>query len=267
MHLGVTIRNMGGQSAPDIMLGCAHAAQDRALESVWVTDHIAIPPDDAQGSEGCYTDTLTTLAWLGGATNRINLGAGVLVVPYRPMLPTLKQIATVQTLCAERLLLGVGIGWMEAEFRALGVPRAQRGRITDETLAFLNKCFAQDEVSLNGQAFLFKPRPAKPPVLVGGRAPHALERAARLGDGWLPMGGNPEKLGVSMAQYRQMTDHLGRPPGTVTVMTRLPLADRDAAQILLREYRNLGVDRLVCAMQYHSVDDYQRELDRLLALI
>ena len=65
MHLGVTIRNMGAQSAPDIMLGCAHAAQDRALESVWVTDHIAIPPDDAQGSEGRYTDTLTTLAWLG----------------------------------------------------------------------------------------------------------------------------------------------------------------------------------------------------------
>ena len=76
MHLGVTIRNMGAQSAPDIMLGCAHAAQDRALESVWVTDHIAIPPDDAQGSEGCYTDTLTTLAWLGGRDESHQPGCG-----------------------------------------------------------------------------------------------------------------------------------------------------------------------------------------------
>jgi len=267
MQIGVTVRNMGEQAQPDMMLGCALDAEAAGLESIWITDHIAIPPDDAEGSGGCYTDTLTTLAWLGGATSKIRLGAGVLVVPYRPMLPTLKQVATVQALCGERLLLGVGIGWMDAEFRALGVPRRDRGRLTDETLAFLNECFAQDEVSLNGQAFLFKPRPSKPPVLVGGRAPHALQRAAKLGDGWLPMMADPQTLVAPMADYRQMTESLGRPPGTVTIMTSLPLSDEYKARELIAEYRAVGVDRLVCAMRYRTLAEYRANLKSLVKLL
>ncbi len=267
MHIGVTVRNMGTQATAETMLACATAAEQAGLESVWITDHIAIPPDDAEGSGGCYTDTLTTLAWLGGATERIKLGSGVLIVPYRPKLPTLKQIATVQALCGERLLLGVGIGWMDPEFRALGVDRHQRGRITDDTLAFLNECFSQDEVALNGQAFLFKPRPAKPPVLVGGAAPHALRRAARYGDGWLPMVGDPAKLAEPIAAYHAMTEELGKPRGTVTVMTGLPLGDVAASQALLEQYAALEVERVVCAMRYEDVDSYHARLDTLLQVI
>ncbi len=267
MKIGVTIRNMGTQATAETMLACVQAAEGAGLESAWITDHIAIPPDDAEGSDGCYTDTLTTLAWLGGATQRIKLGSGVLIIPYRPKLPTAKQIATVQALCGERLLLGVGIGWMDAEFNALGVDRHQRGRITDDTLAFINECFAQDEVSLNGQPFLFKPRPAKPPILVGGAAPHALRRAAAYGDGWLPMAGNPAKLAEPIAQYRAMTDELGKVRGSVTVMTALPLADAGATRQLLDQYRALQVDRVVCAMRYADVDAYRAALDALLDIV
>mgnify|MGYP001827920231 CR=1 FL=1 len=267
MKIGVTVRNMGEQAAADTMLACVLAAEAGDVESVWITDHIAIPPDDAEGSGGCYTDTLTTLAWLGGATKRIKLGSGVLIIPYRPKLPTAKQVATVQALCGERLLLGVGIGWMDAEFKALGVDRHQRGRITDDTLAFFNQCFGQDEVALNGQRFLFKPRPAKPPILVGGAAPHALRRAAEYGDGWLPMAGDPAKLAEPIAQYRAMTDALGKARGSVTVMTALPLADANATRQLLDQYRALGVDRVVCAMRYVDVDAYRAQLDVLLKVI
>jgi len=267
MDIGVTVRNMGTQATAETMLGCASAAEQAGLESLWITDHIAIPPDDAQGSGGCYTDTLTTLAWLGGATSRIQLGSGVLIVPYRPKLPTLKQIATLQALSGERLLLGVGIGWMDAEFKALGVDRHQRGRITDDTLAFLNECFSQDEVALNGQPFLFKPRPAKPPVLVGGAAPHALQRAVRYGDGWLPMVGDPAKLAEPVAQYHAMTSAAGKPRGSVTVMTALPLADTAAARALLDQYRMLEVDRVVCAIRYDDPDEYRARLDELLKVI
>jgi probable F420-dependent oxidoreductase len=267
MQIGVTVRNMGTQATAETMLGCAQAAEQAGLESVWITDHIAIPPDDAEGSGGCYTDTLTTLAWLGGATSRIKLGSGVLIIPYRPALPTAKQVATVQALCGERLLLGVGIGWMDAGFKALGVDRHQRGKLTDDTLAFLNQCFAQDEVSLNGQPFLFKPRPAKPPILVGGAAPHALQRAALFGDGWLPMAGNPGKLAAPMAQYRRLTQEMGKPAGTVTVMTGLPLQDASAARQLLEQYRALQVDRLACAMRYDDVDGYRTSLAQLLRLL
>ena len=170
MHLGVTLRNMGAQSTPETLLRCAALAEEAGLESIWVVDHIAIPPDDAEGSGGRYVDPLVTLAWLAGATQRIRLGVGVLILPYRSALPTAKQIASVQELSGERLILGVGVGWMPEEFKALGMDRSKRGRTTDATLDLLNRCFEDDQVVQNGQPFLFKPRPAKPPVLIGGGA-------------------------------------------------------------------------------------------------
>src|SRR5688572_33222501 len=126
MQLGVAVRSMGPQSRPDVLLECVRIAERSGLADIWVVDHVAIPPDDAEGSGGRYLDPLTALAWLAGATERIGLGTAVLVVPYRPALPTAKVIATLQELSGGRLALGVGAGWMEAEFRALGVPRERR---------------------------------------------------------------------------------------------------------------------------------------------
>jgi Luciferase-like monooxygenase len=79
--------------------------------------------------------------------------------------------------------IGVGVGWMEKEFRALGVDPRRRGATTDATLAFLQTCFAGDEVEANGQPFLFRPRPPRPPIIVGGAPPHAIRRAVRFGQG------------------------------------------------------------------------------------
>ena len=171
MLIGAIVRNMGDQSTPAVMGACARAAEEAGLESVWVVDDIAIAPDDAEGSNGRYVDPLISLAWLAGATRTIRLGVGVLILPYRPMLPVAKQIASLQELSGERLLLGAGIGWMDAEFRALGVERQRRGRISDATLAFLHDCFEHDEVTANGQPFLFRPRPAhgRPSTSAGGR--------------------------------------------------------------------------------------------------
>ena len=160
MRLGITLRNMGAESTPSIMGECAQIAEQAGLDSVWVVDHIAIPPDDAEGSGGRYLDPLTSLAWLAGRTERIGLGVGVLILPYRPPLPTAKAIATVQELSGERMILGAGVGWMQPEFDALGVDRTRRGKDTDAMLGFLQDCFANDEVEANGQPFLFKPLPA-----------------------------------------------------------------------------------------------------------
>src|SRR5690554_5404902 len=165
MKAGIYLRNMGPQSERSMLLACAQAAEDAGLDDLFVADHIAIPPDDAEGSGGRYLDPLATLAFLAGATRRIGLGTGVLVLPYRPPLATAKWVATIQELSGGRLRLGVGAGWMAAEFRAVGVPRERRGRITDATLAFLRECFARDEVERNGQRFLFLPRPERPPIL------------------------------------------------------------------------------------------------------
>ncbi|NKB97973.1 MAG: TIGR03619 family F420-dependent LLM class oxidoreductase [Pseudomonadales bacterium] len=263
MDIGVTLRNMGVQSSAAIMATGAQAAEELDFESIWITDHIAIPPDDAEGSGGRYTDTLTTLAWLGGKTNSIKLGSGVLILPYRPILPTAKQVATIHELTDERLLLGVGIGWMDPEFRALGVDRHRRGVDSDAVLSFLNECFENDVVSLNGQEFLFRPRPKRPPIYVGGRAPHALARAIRFDAGWLPMVNSPAKLAADMKQFEEMAAESNKPMGAVTVVGGLDLKKPEAARQALDDYEALGVERVVCGIGYQTSADYRHELERL----
>ena len=265
MHVGVTLRNMGDQSTRETMTTCARAADAAGLESLWIVDHIAIPPDDAEGSNGRYLDPLSCLAWLGGITERIRLGVGVLILPYRPALPTAKQVATAQELSGERLLLGVGIGWMDPEFRALGVDRHARGRIADATLAFIRDCFDNDEVTANGQTFLFHPRPKRPPIYVGGRPPHALRRAARFGDGWLPMGMTPEKLPAVRAEYAEHCEAAGREVGEIVVMGGLPLDDVGAAAARLAAFGEAGASRFVFGGRYANVGEYRQRLDALVA--
>lgn len=266
MDIGVTLRNMGEQSTADTMSTCALAAEDAGMESVWVVDHIAIPPDDAEGSGGRYVDPLVSLAWLAGVTTRIRVGVGVLILPYRPQLPTAKQVASIQELSAGRLLLGVGLGWMDPEFRALGVNRHARGRISDETLAFLRDCFGGDgdEVTANGQTFLFRPKPAAPPIYIGGAPPHALRRAARYGDGWLPMGMTAEKLPARRAEYAERCEEEGREVGEIVVMGGLP-SDAGAAADTLNGLAEAGASRFVFGGPYADADEYRRRLDSLVA--
>ena len=265
MKIGVTLRNMGEQSTPDIMLAGAVAAEARGFESLWITDHIAIPPDDAEGSNGRYLDPLISLSWLAQATERLLLGTGVLILPYRPALPTAKQIATLAELSGDRLLLGVGIGWMDAEFRALGVPRNQRGRISDELLATWRAWFDKEPASANGQDFLFRPRPKRPPILVGGHGEHAWRRALRYGDAWLPMARDPQQLGAALPGYAALAESMGR-TASVTAFASVATADPAAGAATLADYAALGLTRIVCGLRYADADDYLRQLDALVAV-
>jgi probable F420-dependent oxidoreductase len=258
MKLGLGLRNMGPQSTPTLMRECARIAEASGIDDLWVADHIAIPPDQSEGSGGRYIDPLATLAYIAGVTERIGLGVGVLVLPYRPMLPTAKWIASVQELSGGRLVLGVGVGWMDAEFQALGVPRSERGARTDATLAFLERCFAADEVEANGQTFLFRPRPAKPPIIVGGAPPHAFRRAVRYGDGWMPMVRDPEGLAEPIAALRQQAAAAGRPAPEVIVLTTLPLDDLDATAARVWGFRAAGATRIVHAWRYADATEYAR---------
>ena len=250
MKLGLYLRNMGPQSTRDTLVECARAAEEVGIDDLWVADHIAIPPDDAEGSNGRYLDPLATLAYLAGATTRIGLGIGVLVLPYRRPLPTAKWVATIQELSGGRFLFGVGSGWMQPEFRALGVDFAKRGKLTDETLDFFNRCFASDEVEENGQKFLFRPRPARPPIFVGGAAPHALKRAVRFGDGWAPIGVGAAQLAPVVAEYRAMAKQAGKPAPEVVIITSLPLEDPPRAAAEARAYADAGATRLVHGWRY-----------------
>lgn len=264
MRLGVLIRNMGPSSARELVAAAASAADAcPAVDDVWVVDHVAIPPDDAEGSGGRYLEPLATLAYLAGVTSRVHLGTAVLVLPYRPPLLTAKWIATIQELSGERLVLGVGVGWMNAEFRALGVDPRRRGRITDDTLAFLDRCFANEVVESNGQPFLFKPRPARPPIFIGGSPQHAFRRALAHRAGWLPMGLSPDVLREPVAELRRQAEAAGLPSPEVAVLGTLPLSDRAAARDAMAAYRDAGATRLIHSERYADIDDISRMLDGL----
>ena len=265
MRFGFSLRLMGAAAEKNVLRASAERAEALGLDTLWVPDHIAIPPDDTEGSGGRYLDPIASLAWLAAATERIHLGTAVLILPYRPALPTAKGLATIQELSGERLEIGVGVGWMDAEFRALGVDRRARGRLTDETLAFFNAAFeAEDDlVELNGQPFVFRPRPAKPRIWVGGAAPHALERAARFGDGWLPMTDDPEKLASPIEELRARFSDAGRPEPEVAVFGAL--GHRSEAEDLdrLAALETLGVTEFIQGARYTDLDGFQQALDAL----
>ena len=110
MKIGTAIRNMGPAAKRDIILSCAQMAEEASLEHIWAVDHVAIPPDESEGSDGIWLDPLAVLSFFAAATSAIKIGVSVLVLPYRPPLLTAKWVASIQELSNERLLLGVGTG-------------------------------------------------------------------------------------------------------------------------------------------------------------
>lgn len=263
--VGVSIRNMGVESTPELIRHCAVEAENAGLHSLWVTDHIAIPPDDAEGSGGRYLDPLATLAWIGGQTSKILLGTGVVVLPYRPKVALGKWVASVQELTGERLILGVGIGWMRAEFDAVGMPLKDRARISEETLDYLHRGFAEEVVRENGQDFIFSPRPKRPPILMGGAAHQATDRAVRYADGWFAMAGDPDVLAPAIRAYKQKAGEVGKEASVFTYARaddeNTRLADR------LRRLEDIGVDGIVAGFKYADADSYSRGLEQLMKQI
>jgi len=264
MNIGTAIRNMGPAATTSCILHCAKQAESIELEHIWTVDHIAIPPDDAEGSNGRWLDPLAILAFFAAATSTVKLGISVLVLPYRPALPTAKSLATIQELSGERLLLGIGPGWMQPEFNALGVNRRQRGKITDETLDFIRTCFdaPDDIVELNGQEFLFRPRPKRPPILVGGMTDAALERTIRSADGWLPMGIDPEKLAPRVARLKEMAEEANRACPDIYLIGTLP-EEQDRAVGMLAGCAELGATDYIQASRYEDEQGFDKIISRL----
>jgi probable F420-dependent oxidoreductase len=258
---------MGPEATRACLLHCARRAEELGLDHIWAVDHIAIPPDDAEGSNGRYLDPLAVLAFLAAATERIGLGVSVLVLPYRPALPTAKWIATIQELSGGRLHFGIGAGWMAPEFRALGIDRTRRGQITDDTIDFVRGCFGatDDIVEAHGQPFLFRPRPARPPIYVGGMNEPALRRAVRIGDGWMPMGVDPEKLRPKAARLTELAQSAGRDALEIILIGGLP-ADQTEAEDTLRACVGLGATQYIQASRYASESEFDRLAERLADL-
>src|SRR5579875_821806 len=270
MKYGVAVRNMGPQSTAATIRACAAAAESLGYDALFVSDHLCIPPDQTEGSGGRYLDVLAALAYLAGMTNRIRIGVSVLVLPYRPAVLTAKQIATIQELSGERMILGVGVGWMRPEFEALGVDIRKRGAITTETLRVLHHLFETDAAPYSGRLisfppFVFLPRPARPPIWVGGSGPNAIERAVEFGDGWHPMLPSAE-LKIAVETLHRKARAAKRGPLEIVVRRGFKLADPAADRDRLRVDEEAGATYCIFdAGRYADQDEFAKRVETFFA--
>jgi probable F420-dependent oxidoreductase len=197
-------------AGPRELAAVARACDANGFYSVSVCDHVAIPRERASTMTTTWYDTVATLGWLAACTGRVRLLSHVYVVAYRHPLQTAKAFATLDALSGGRAILGVGAGHVEGEFDALGVPFAERGRITDEAIVAIRAALADE---WGGGEVGQRPRPAQPggpPIWVGGSSGAALRRAARLGDGWLPQGPPEGGMATAIATLQRLRAEAGR---------------------------------------------------------
>ncbi len=191
MQFGIHLPHVGRKAGPDSIREAAVQAEQLGFDDVWVSEHIIVPRGASYPPSPSFHDPVLTLTWAAAFTQRVRLGTSVLVLPMRHPLPLAKELATLQNLSRGRLILGAGVGWMEAEFAALGVPFRERGRRMDEGLAMMRAVWTEDPVSFRARwipaeirSMRMQPLPCAPiPVWIGGSSDAALERATRH-EGW-----------------------------------------------------------------------------------
>ncbi len=254
MEFGFSLPSRGPTVSMENLRTLAQHADALGLDSVWVSDHIIVPeqigsfyPYHPEGQfptapEQDYLEPLTALTFLAGCTERVQLGTSVLILPYRNALLTAKIVSTLDKLSNGRTILGIGVGWMEEEFVALGLDTfRQRGAVSDEYIRAFRELWTSDSPHFEGDyvrfAYIgFAPKPVRqPPIWVGGHTKPAIRRAARLGDGWHPIGLRPpanltpDEMRNAVAELHAEAEKAGRNPQDITISFRGPL-DISAAE-------------------------------------
>jgi len=264
MKFGLMFANTGNFATPAGARAIAAAAESAGFESIWTVEHVLVPrgyeseyPYDKSGKMpgGETTDIPDPLVWLSyvaACTSTINLATGILIVPQRNPGVLAKEVATLDVLSGGRMVLGVGVGWLEEEFDALGVPFARRGTRLDDYVAAMRALWASDDASYSGEFAEFtsvvsRPRPAAGavPIVVGGHSEAAARRAGRLGDGFFPGKGSNERLSELFDIMRAAALDHDRDPDAIEITTGGAAAFAPDPVAALKELEEIGVDRVV----------------------
>jgi probable F420-dependent oxidoreductase len=244
------------------MASVAVRAEELGFESVWVPEHLVLPTklasrypytDDGVAPfslDAPILDPLLLLTHIAASTSRIRLGTNIFVLPLRHPIVSARLAMSLDVLSGGRLSLGIGVGWLEEEFRAVGVEFATRGTRTRECVVALKALWTQPEPEFHGRFFdfgplKFEPKPVQkphPPLLFGGETAAALRRAAALGDGWYGVSHDPVSAHERIEELRALRARAGRAhePFEVTVGHGGAALDAD----VLRRYADSGIDRL-----------------------
>ena len=257
MNVGLIYANW---ASPDNAGDYAARAEGLGFDSLWTVEHVVVPKGYrstypysrsgrmAGGAEDFPSpDPLIWLAFAAAATTRIRLATGILILPQRNPLILAKEVATLDRLSGGRVTLGVGVGWLEEEFKALGVPFAGRGERTDEYVAVMRALWTQELASFSGATVEFhdvylRPAPVQQPIpiVIGGHSERAAQRAGRIGDGFFPAGVQVDALPALVASARQWAERSGRDPQALEITMGAKPTPESVAQVLAA-----GIDRLV----------------------
>jgi len=271
-------------------------AESLGFYCITVADHVIVPKnlsvpypytiDGKYPGTGYHLETLTTMSFLAGASERIRFVTSVMIAPYRNPVITAKMLASLDVLSGGRVIVGLGVGWMKEEFDNLNAPPfAERGKVTDEYIQAFRELWTSDNPSFKGKYcsfsdIVFVPKPVQKPAIpiwIGGHSPQAIRRAARLGDGWHPIGGvptiplEPEDMARDLETLADHAAKAGRNMKDIRVALKGSLFDREkqampgrrrrfignAAEIAadITEYRSAGVDTMIFDVRRPTISE------------
>jgi probable F420-dependent oxidoreductase len=265
MKFGLCVPNFGAKISSKDLVTLAVAAEASGLDSVFVTDHIIMPESQIE-PYGELLEPFVTLTYIAAKTSTLRLGTSILVIPQRNPVLVAKQVAALDQFSGGRVILGLGAGWAEEEFGFLNADFKTRGKVFDESIALIRKLWTEDRVNFSGRFFnianaVFLPKPVQThlPIWVGGTSDSAIKRAAKLGDGWHPVGVDPKRIAEGTGKIRRsgrkvaislrITTDVRKKRDEYVSATgerRVFLSgSRDEILTRLEEYKRAGLDYLV----------------------
>ncbi|MEM7094005.1 MAG: TIGR03619 family F420-dependent LLM class oxidoreductase [Actinomycetota bacterium] len=268
MKLSVDYPSVAFREGPDKVLELAKAIEEIGYDEIAVFDHVVMgyPTEDRSGPryppQMPILEAMMLLAQMAVVTGTIGLSTEVLVLPQRQPVLAAKQFSTLDTLSGGRVRVGVGVGWHEAEFEALGEDFSDRGKRMNEAIQVMRACWADERIDFDGDhyfldAMAMEPKPpqgSQLPIWIGGGSPAALRRTGRLGDGWMGTAlVDTAAMTESMATIRRHAEEAGRDPGAIGMQMMLQppptsaadkdwYADHDAVVARVDQLAELGFE-------------------------
>jgi len=257
---GIILPNFGVAATKKNIHSFSQLSESLQYTSIWTTDHILMPRHTVSPKVPYdhIFESILTLGYIAGITERIKLGTSVIVLPMRNPILLAKQIATLDALSDGRVILGLGVGWNEPEFKLLSANFKKRGLLMTEYIKAIKTLWTQENPVFNGQFIHFNdvnfsPKPIQkphPPIWIGG---YVFNRIAELGDGWHPSGSSPHEIENGIKKLKTLTS---RP---ITVSIRLTIPNDFKSNInqsidLIESYKKIGVNDIICGFGNVSFD-------------
>jgi probable F420-dependent oxidoreductase len=270
VEIGLVLPHSGPNASPSFIRDFAQTAEGCGVARLWGVDHVVLPrhtdslyPLGRQPTpvaDNWLSDNLapnfelvTTLSWVAGLTTTIGLGSSVAVLPLRNPILNARQLASLDAFSQGRLMYGIGVGWLREEATAMAMPWNRRAARSEEHIAVLRTlwCSTDSHVEFHGQYYDFAPMDPRPqptqrpiPILVGGHSPAALDRAARLGDGWISAPTSTKRLAELLIALRRSAETHGRAPTSLYTVASTTYSDTRSFTESYATYRRLGIDHL-----------------------